>query len=285
VPIAFSEVEETTATGPVAALYADLRATMRSTFVPTAFRALAFHSAYLIPAWTALRPNLASAEAETLAGRLRVTCVERLKEIVGRPRAPSVALDPVTHTDIRGVLETFFYVLPKFLLALIVLREAWEGRGLAGRVQIGSVRTVPPGAPASMPAVRLLPLDSDDPRVRRLFQAASRMMGRPEVPSLYRALARWPDYLEAVWDSVAEARIVEAYRVTVPGLVEELVHGCRTLPFAFVLDRATVARSVEPDGLTAIDGLLATYQRDMAETVLQTARLLRDLTAPARPRR
>ena len=57
-------VEEGDAHGDIAAFYDDVRATIRSTFVPAVFRSLALHPAYVLPAWAALRANLASTEAE-----------------------------------------------------------------------------------------------------------------------------------------------------------------------------------------------------------------------------
>ena len=80
--MALPTIEEAEATGEIAALYDDVRATMRSTFIPTVFRALAVHRAYLVPAWTMLRRNMATTTAETVAGGLRVACVDRLKLLV-----------------------------------------------------------------------------------------------------------------------------------------------------------------------------------------------------------
>lgn len=271
------QVEEQDATGEIAALYDDFRATMRSSFVPTVIRALAAHPGYLVPAWTALRPNLEAMEAEQLAGRLRVACVERLKELVGPARSPGVSRANARRAEIRSVLETFFYVIPKTLVAVTALREAWEGRPIGGGARAGQERKIPRGAPAAMPAISLLPLEPDDPRLRRIFDAAARAVGQPTVPSLYRALGRWPDYLEAVWESALDARVLARYRAAGPGLVADLARGCHALPFAFAFDRAVAGRALSPDGLAAVDAILTGYQRTMPEVLLQIARFLRDL--------
>jgi hypothetical protein len=303
------QIDEAEATGEVAALFEDIRSTMRSTFLPTVIRALAVHPSYLAPAWRALRPNLESMDAEQLAGQLRVACVDRLKPLVGRARPPAVKLSDTTRAEIRAVLETFFYVIPKFLVVVTALGEAWEGRPIAGRPHGDRVRKLPRGAPASMPAIPLLPSVTADQRVQRLFEAAARILGacrsiegrpgfagappsvgglggpsrppmflgRPAVPSLYRTLARWPDYLEAVWESVIDEGVLAGYRAAAPRLLEELAHGCHGLPFAFTLDRATVSRSLDDEAVAAIGRILATFRQDTAETLFQIARLLRDL--------
>ena len=272
-------IEEDEATGEIAQLYDDVRATVRSTFVPTVIRALAVHPWYLAAAWTALKPNLATVAAESVAGDLRVACVERLKLLVGAARPPAIALPEPARAEIRGVLETFFYVVPKFVVAVTALHEAWVGRPIPGRPTPPG-RTLPRGAPASMPAVPLVPADTPDPRLRGIFQAVGLMLGRPEVPTLYRTLARWPDYLEAVWESIADARLLADYRAAVPSLIQGVATGCRRFPHAVALDRVQAERSLDADAVSAVETILVTYQRDMPETLLQIGRLLRDLQAP-----
>jgi hypothetical protein len=270
------QTEEADARGEIGAFYDDFRATIRSTFVPTVFRALARHPAYVLPAWTALKPNLATTEAEQLAGRLRVTVVDRLKPIAkGRP-LPAVSITDETRAEIRAVLETFFYVIPKAFVAVTSLREAWEGRPIRGRAG-PPPRTVPRGAPPSMPSVPLLDQAADDPRIRRVFDAATSVLGRPAVPSLYRTLARWPEYLESVWESVIDAQALTGYRTAVPALVQAAARGCHELPLAFAFDRATAARSLDAVALASVDAILSGFQRTMPETTFQIARLLRDL--------
>jgi len=278
--MALPTIEEAEATGEIAALYDDVRATMRSTFIPTVFRALAVHPAYLVPAWTMLRPNMATTTAETVAGGLRVACVDRLKLLVGAPRFPAAALLESERAEIRAVLETFFYVIPKFVAAVTALHEAWQGRPIPGRPPSGPARTLPRGAPSSMPSIPMVASDTPDPRVRRLFEAAATMLGRPEVPSLYRTLARWPHYLDAVWESIADPALLTGYRAAVPSLLGHVADGCRGFPFPVSLHRTGAARSLDPQAVSTIDAILATYQRDMPETLLQIARLLRDLQAP-----
>ena len=279
---ALPTVEEDEATGEIARLYDDVRATVRSTFVPTVFRALAVHPWYLVAAWKALKPNLSTVAAESVAGELRVACVDRLKALVGPPRPPAIALPEPARAEIRAVLETFFYVIPTFVVAVTALHEAWQGRPIAGHVSTGPLRTLPRGAPASMPSIALVSPDTQDARVRRIFESAALMLGRPEVPTLYRTLARWPDYLETVWESIADPGLLAGYRAAVPSLIQRVAAGCRGLPFPVSLDRAQVERSLDAEAASAIESILITYQRDMPETLLQIGRLLRDLQARQR---
>ena len=270
------EIDEADARGDIAAFYDDVRATLRSTFVPTVFRALARYPGYIVPAWTTLRPNLASVDAEQLTGRLRVTVIDRLKPIVeGRP-LPVVAIRPETRGEIRSVLEAFFYVVPKAFVAVTALDEAWEGRPIQGRVG-PPPRTVPRGAPASMPRVPLVDPATDDARIRRIFDQVTTVLDRPVVPSLYRALARWPDYLESVWGPLSDATTVAGYREAAPALVEAAGRGCREWPLAFAFDRAAAARSLDDEAVASVASILSRFRRAMPEAMFEIARLLRDL--------
>lgn len=266
------QIEEADATGEVAAFYADFRATLRASFVPTVFRSLARHPAWLLPAWRALGPNLATAAAEEGAAALRRACADRLDAIVA-PGAPP-RLEGAAGEEIRAVLETFAYVIPKAWLAVTALREALEGRPLPGAAPADRT-ALPRGVPARMPAIPLLPEAPDDPRVRAIFEAARERMGRPAVPSLYRTLGRWPAYLAAVWERVIEPGPLAGYRAAVPGLIGEAARAAHALPHPLAL------AGPASDGVA---GILAVYQRNMPETLLQILRLLGDLCGRAAAR-
>lgn len=259
------QIEEADATGEVAAFYADFRATLRASFVPTVFRSLARHPGWLFPAWRALGPDLATAAAEKGAAALRRACVDRLAACV--PAAPSPPLDRGSREDIRAVLETFAYVIPKAWLAVTALREAVEGRPLAGMAAADRT-ALPRGVPPRMPPIPLLPEAPDEPRVREIFEAARERLGRPAVPSLYRTLGRWPAYLAAVWQQVIEPGPLARYRAEIPELIGEAVRAARALPYPVALAKPA------PDEVAAV---LAVYQRNMPETLLQILRLLGDL--------
>jgi len=198
-----------------------------------------------------------------------------------------VAIRPETRGEIRAVLEAFFYLVPKAFVAVTALEEAWEGRAIRGRAG-PPPRTVPRGAPPSMPRVPLVDPATDDPRLRRVFDQVIGVLERPVVPSLYRTLARWPDYLESVWEPLTDATAVAGYREAAPVLVEAASRGCREWPLAFAFDRATAARSLDDAAVASVASILSRFRRAMPETMFEIARLLRDLdrgaargTAPA----
>ncbi len=272
----FPQIEEADARGDVAALYDEVRATLRSTCVPDVFRALALHPAYTVPAWDGLKGNLASVDAEQLAGQVRIAVIDRLKPIVAERSLPSIAVERDARDEIRGVLEACFYVVPKAFVAATALREAWQGRPIGGRGG-PPPRTVPRGAPASMPRLSLVDPAAADLRIRRLFDDATGRLGHPVVPSVYRALARWPAYLESVWEPLTDSALAAGHRDAASALVKITARGCRGLPIPFEFSRAMAARSVDGATLASIDSILSGFQPAMSDIMLQVARLLRDL--------
>jgi hypothetical protein len=242
------QIEEPDATGETAALYADIRATLRASFVPTVLRALAVHPAYLHPAWRALRTGLATMEAEAAARRLRLACSERLE---CRPPADATAaggdsagLPPSAVAEIRAVLETFAHVIPRAFVLVTGLREAWEGRPLTGGTHAAPGVPIARGVPADMPPIPLLPREPADPRLRRIFAAAGTVLGRPAVPSLYRTLGRWPDYLERVWRGIADPDDLAWIRGELPAVTAAARRLSHVLPVSLTADRTSTEGAV-----------------------------------------
>ncbi|MDO8476592.1 MAG: halocarboxylic acid dehydrogenase DehI family protein [Candidatus Rokubacteria bacterium] len=276
------QIEEAQATGAAAALYYDLRATLRSSFVPTVYRILAAYPAYFETAWTRLRPNLATRDTERAADAIHRACVARIEALVPPDRGATVALAPAVRREIGGVLKTFVAVNPKNLLTVTALFEAWQGRPITGDPRAGDWQPISAGVPDGMPPIPVLPQGADDPRVREIFAEAAAVMGGAAVPSIYRTLARWPDYLAAAWRSLADpARGARLRAQAVPVLIAEATSLCHGLPFPFALDRATVAATLPARDVEAIEATLARFQRGITEAMLQIACLLRDLEGAA----
>lgn len=275
------QIEEAQASGAAAALYDDLRATLRSSFVPTVYRILAAYPAYFETAWARLRPNLATRGAERAADAIHRACVARIAALVPPDRGAMAALAPAVRCEIGGVLKTFVAVNPKNLLAVTALLEAWQGRPIAGDPRAGDRRPIPAGVPDGMPPVPVLPQGADDPRVREIFGEAVAIMGGAAVPSIYRTLARWPDYLAAAWRSLADPVRVARLAQAVPALMAEATSLCHGLPFPFALDRATAAATLPARDVEAIEATLVRFQRGITVAMLQIACLLHDLEGAA----
>ena len=209
---AASEVLEEHAEGDLKGIFADIKSTCRFPIVNAVFGALATHPDYLRVAWRQLHTNLQTVYFEQRADEIRRLAVESMAAI-GEVRTP------VSEPEIGSVLEAFHYVNPKLLLAVSALRSSLLGQ--VPRVTIvapSEKRQLVPGSPSAMPALEVVSPNAQDPRVRRLFDEIRSVTPGGVLTTDYRALARWPDYLEGAWSALQTRTSSKEYTRAIRGL-------------------------------------------------------------------
>ena len=187
-------VSESEATGKTAAIFADIKSTLRVPIVSLMFRILARYPDYLQVAWQELKPNAQTLYFEQQADEIRRYAVEAVRSLGQSPELPEAA---------SSVLRIFHYVNPKLLLAIGALRSATSGQ--LPRLQALSPdlkRQIQPGIPAEAGNVDLVALESASPETTAVFDDIRRTLDLPVVNSQYLALAQWPDYLRAAWQAL-----------------------------------------------------------------------------------
>jgi len=197
-------VTEADATGDIAALYADIRATLGVGVVNLIWRHLATIDGALPWAWGAVRPLYAEGIIEGEAERLR----ERMR-LLDLPRVPSevlasVGVDATALGGVKTVLATYDRSNTMNLLALSALLASLDGNVAAGApVATGRAGG---GAEAAMP--KLLTEADVAPEtwalVLRLNMLGERDEGRV-LASMYRHLAHWPGVLGLAWTMLSPA--------------------------------------------------------------------------------
>jgi Halocarboxylic acid dehydrogenase DehI len=189
------EVGEEEAEGAIKAVYGDIKATLRVPLVSLVFRLLAAYPDYLQLAWRQIKPNAQTLFFERQADSLRRRAVDVVATL-GRAPAPA---DSTT----ADVLKTFHYVLPKLLLVITALRAS--GRGQYPNLEelaLEAKRQIASGVPPDMPTFGLIDPETADEKVRFVFDDVRETLGVSTINSDIRALANWPDYLEAAWQSL-----------------------------------------------------------------------------------
>ena len=194
---------ESEATGPAAALYADIREVMGVPVVNLIWRRLAFFPGALEWAWGAVRPLYAGGAADAAAAEIRART-----PLPDLPPWPSEMLSSAgpRRCRLRGGPARAGELRPRQPAEPRCARRAAAGAG-------GRARAAGP-APASGngagPAVegRLPPIpamESLAPAVRELVLRLNGLgnSGDDVVASLYRHLAYWPGYLALVWVQLA----------------------------------------------------------------------------------
>src|SRR5438067_7214958 len=177
---------------------------MRIGRVPLIFKALAAEKA-LVPCWQALRPAIRVRAFEEAADDLRVKAATFAVDL-GCPLIETqlewAGYDVDEIDEIRGQVDIFHYADAKLLMAVCVLAEALSG-GVGGvaRGPRGEQR-VPRGVPHDMDPIELVP-EAANGTLAKVFRSIRMHLGLGLVPDDFRALGRWPKYLDIDW---ADAR-------------------------------------------------------------------------------
>lgn len=192
-------VLEGDATGEIAAIFADIRATYRIGVVNLIWRHLAVFDGALPWAWDSLKPLYVGGHVAAAAAVLRAA-----RPLPEAPRVPAAAwacigLDPA---PVRDVIAAYDRSNPMALAALTLLRESTE----PGFAAEGTPRAplFPEEAPIPLPA--LLALDEMPPHAAEMVLALNALGSTPEQPilaSMYRHMAHWPGALSLAYGVLA----------------------------------------------------------------------------------
>lgn len=199
-----AEVAESEATGTTAEIFADIKVCLEVGTVNLVYRHLATAPAALEWAWCSVRPLVVDGTVDA-AARQMVSSVETgqiVDELISRiPR--SVLAAARDSDDIRRVLHSYNHANPQNLIIVLglqaLLRDAARDAAIPARFSATQ------RAESAEPVAALPPMIDPgqlDPALVELISALSvDRPGRREpvlVPSLYRHLARWPDFLLSV---------------------------------------------------------------------------------------
>jgi len=194
-------IDETEADRQTIEIYELVTRKMRVGRVPLLFKALAAEKA-LMPCWQALRPAIRVRAFEEAADDLRARAARSAVDL-GCPLIETqlewAGYDVDEIDQIRGQVDIFHYVDAKLLMATCVLAEAL--RGGCGGVRCGprGEQRVPRGGPQDMNPIELVSEDANG-ALAKVFRSIRQHLGLGLVPDDFRALARWPKYLELAWN-------------------------------------------------------------------------------------
>ena len=191
-----AEINETEATGDIAAIFEDVRRLWGVPYVSAIQRHLATRPGVLEWAWEAVGPAFQSGAAQRAAhAAVQGLAVPPLMPIP-REALTLWGVDEKGLAAIRGCAEGFVRVAPINMmfagLMTALLGGASPGGG-GGASSHEPAWTVPPPLPAPPSMVAPDKLDAAARSV--LMRFATMNDGKPFVPGLYRMLAHWPAFL------------------------------------------------------------------------------------------
>jgi hypothetical protein len=258
-------------------VYDDITATFRAPIVNWIFRTLmANDPAFTRRMWGRVKPVFSTRAFGEFSVAYRDAALAAVEESTTLPtyRFDHLDVSPVEYAELRGQLATFDIVAPRLAVLFEVLDRSLHGETLGGDPADSRASTAPlptwldtdRGRPATMAPIDDLPADIsetvDDIRAFHGFDPDS-------LPSIYRCLAQWPGFLNALWNDLTPVLRGEAFddaceRTDV--LVEEFVE---TMAFdPGVTPETLTAWGVDDDQVGELQDLFAEFNGGPVATVL-----------------
>jgi hypothetical protein len=197
----------------IRAIFEDARDALGIPWVPEVVRALAAYPRYLELAWPQLRPNLDQAGFALSAAFIGDRALDFVREIYEPTYTPEEAHAVTDAEPLRDTMRALHYGAPQVMLLSGALLEALKFPTAGGKGR--------PGAREGLHAERLMrhadctEVEEGDasPAVAAVYADIRTVTAIPYVPVEFRAIARWPAYLEMAWGDIKHLVPHPAYRL------------------------------------------------------------------------
>lgn len=274
----FPQLDQETASGELAELYADIRHTLRVPWVAFAIRVMAQFGDYVPQAWGTLKPLISTRYAEDAADRIRRAAVlDGPPPPDPRPRLRERGWNEEDIAGVQQTLDALNYGNPKYLVLITAWNEAWHER-LAGdpehQLTGSAADPVPYGLPEGIEPFHLVDPDSAPRDVQHLLRDARDVLLHHGPASDYRVLAAWPDLLRiAVDDVLAPVALTSEYDETTRRIRQIAREEVAGLPGVGGVSRRDLEGSMRPTDVAGLTGVLFMYNRFIADITVAIIRL------------
>lgn len=235
-------VDEDEAIEPVRECFDEITASLGFAVVNVIFRAFAKYPRFLRLQWDFLRPNALTQDFfdKTEVIRRQALAIVREHFTVNDHKAVlrMQGLSDDAIKEIRAVIDFFLYCDPFLLLMASALQTSLADKPLPGKPW---AHLLPQYThPTRVHDVRLVELEDAPPPLQAVYREIMKVTGLNFVASDYRALGRWPDYLELAWEEWKKKTPTPAYQREVRKLDELAVALALDLPFPLAINPQTL---------------------------------------------
>ncbi|MCY3656414.1 MAG: hypothetical protein OXG95_07360 [Chloroflexi bacterium] len=183
------------------ALVTEIAAGLRTSLVPSVVRQLADIEGFLPAIWPQLAPSVDTAGFLGSALYMADMALDAVEEVYDEPTLSreSLLAGALSEADLEqviAVLDVFHWLQPQLLLLLAALAEAHEAPSVGGQG-----RPEPREPSEREQAHQATPVELAPPDAGLLPEVPAELQ-LDAPPDLYRAIAVWPGYFEAVWDEL-----------------------------------------------------------------------------------
>jgi hypothetical protein len=182
-------------------------------------------------------------------------------------RMTSMNFSEGARQELTYVIDLIQYNDPILLLMVVAQMQALEG-------PVGSPDTSRTAATPAKFDLRPVLVDEEaaPSNIKKIFEDMKHTFNMPVVITDYRALARWPDFLQAFWGALKPVSESPLYHQCLNGVRESSWNIARELPGPFELTVSTLEDAgVEEDDISSIVRLTDIFSRSLTSTVLNMA--------------
>jgi hypothetical protein len=217
------------ATGRVLDVYHDVQRVFGVPHVSSFFQFLGNYPRFLDRYWSAVRPIAQTQAFFSCAQRLRADAYFRIRTDFEIPDLKAEVnrqkFSPGACEELRDCINFFCYSVPMSLLLAAFLSESFETS--AGNA---AIPLTPAPAPKPHRRIVMVEEDSASPAVNAIFADIRHSTEADVVHTVYRAFARWPDFLSSYWNAVKPIAISEHFLQGESAVREEALHITKELP-------------------------------------------------------
>jgi len=238
-------LEEEEVSEAVRECFEEITASLGFAVVNVIFRAFAKYPRFLRLQWDFLRPNALTQDffdkTEVIRRQAELNVREHFTVADHRAELRMRGSSDTAVKEIKAVIDFFLYCDPFLLLMASALQSSLAAQPLPGKPW---AHLLPHYThPTRVQEVRLVEMEEASPNLQAVYRDFMKTSGLPFVASDYRALGRWPDYLELAWQEWQKKIHTSVYQREVRKLNELAVALALDLPFPLAIDADTLKQA------------------------------------------
>lgn len=248
-------------------VYQNLKATFGVPWVGVITQAVAHYRPFFIEAWRQFQPSAASHFFESHCGAIRLSAWEQVGSSFDIPpldaRLQRIGYSDTELSQIRAMLDIFDYGNPKYLLLATAIQQGiCEDRSLGGGIASSKWDSLPR---SPIYQIDPIPVMVEEHHalgdLKSVYEDIKSTLGLPFVNSDYKAMGRWPSYLELAWQDLKPAIDSEPYARIRQDIHMQALIAVDGLPNRYFLDKArAIALGMPEDDVFELMRVITLFQ-------------------------
>src|SRR2546423_2198868 len=265
-------VREAEADGRTREIFEEIKQALGIPYVNMMFQAFASFPEFFELFWQTLKPVLATREFFAFSERIGADGYTRMHNYFAVPdlrsRVAAMQFSPGAQSEIIRVVDLYHYNYPTLLLICAALAQAFEDPREPSLDKVTVTAAHPLfGEKPIMVEETVAPVPT-----RRVYEEIKRTLGTPFLNTCYLNFGRWPDFLQAYWESLKPVLKMPLYEHHRHAIESSALRCASELPEPLLLSLAHMEEAGVPaDDVNAITSLTETFLNLLSKQVLNIA--------------